>query len=180
MLFFKLISHFLFIIISFRFGSFGRRCYLLPPFYLIGCSRIHFGARVRIYHSARIEVYLPGQLIISEDVSIGHNLHLSVKGDLLIGPGCLISSNVFIGSLSHVADQSCMLPLSQQPVLGRVTTICKNVFIGTGACVLPGSFIGEGSIIGAGVIVCGYIPPYSKIYGSSPNVVGRSGSPYPK
>jgi len=38
-------------------------------------------------------------------------------------------------------------------------------------CVLAGSFVGERSIIGAGSVVNGYIPPYSIAVGAPARVV---------
>lgn len=46
-----------------------------------------------------------------------------------------------------------------------------NVFIGAGAILLPGTFIGENSIIGAGAVVKGEIPPCSVVIGNPGKII---------
>jgi acetyltransferase-like isoleucine patch superfamily enzyme len=52
--------------------------------------------------------------------------------------------------------------------------VAKNVFIGRGSIVLPGAQIGEGSIVGAGTVVRGVIPPFSVLIGNPCQVIGDS------
>lgn len=46
-----------------------------------------------------------------------------------------------------------------------------NVFIGAGAILLPGTIIGENSIVGAGAVVKGEIPPCSVVIGNPCKII---------
>ena len=48
-------------------------------------------------------------------------------------------------------------------------------WIGANAIILSGAFIGKGSIIGAGAVVTGVIPPYSIAVGVPARVIGTRG-----
>ena len=48
----------------------------------------------------------------------------------------------------------------------RDTKIGADVWIGTRATILPGAQIGSGTIIGAGAVVSGVVPPYSIVTGN--------------
>jgi tetrahydrodipicolinate N-succinyltransferase len=52
----------------------------------------------------------------------------------------------------------------------EVTVIGNDVWLGYNAVVLGGAHIGHGSVIGAGAVVRGVIPPYSVVIGN-PGVV---------
>ena len=149
------------IISSFRWGKIGKLCYILPPTYISNRSKIFLGNNVHINHSFRCEVYEPGIITIGNNVSIGHNCHVTVKGNLSIGSECIISSNVFLGSLDHDLSEIKLKALRKGKLIGKETKIGSNCFIGTGAIILPGSTINNNSIIGAGAIVKGSYPENS-------------------
>jgi maltose O-acetyltransferase len=54
--------------------------------------------------------------------------------------------------------------------IGRVV-IGKRVFVGAGAIILPGTWIGDDSIVGAGSVVRGGVPPGSMVVGNPAKVV---------
>jgi len=57
------------------------------------------------------------------------------------------------------------------------TIIGNDVWLGTGALVLPGARIGDGVIVGAGAVVRGEVPPYSVIAGNPGRVIRARLSP---
>lgn len=59
----------------------------------------------------------------------------------------------------------------------RDTVIGHDVWLGYGSMVLPGARIGHGSIIGAGAVVRGEIPPYAVVTGNPGTVVRHRFSP---
>lgn len=92
-----------------------------------------------------------------------------------IGEGCTISSNVSF--LTHDWALNTVIKsmnIEVDGLLGRHKAIIleKNVFIGRGSIILPGVTIGEGSIIGAGTIVRGKIPPFSLVIGNPCQIIG--------
>ena len=90
--------------------------------------------------------------------------------------GCTISSNIRI--LTHdwaahtvIGDHSVSTP--REPV-GQIKAvrIGAHAFVGTGSIVMPGCDIGDHSIVAAGTVVRGSIPPYSLVVGSPGEIVG--------
>jgi acetyltransferase-like isoleucine patch superfamily enzyme len=70
-------------------------------------------------------------------------------GDIITGDDVMIAAHSVITSLSH--DSGAVI-LRESKIIGPVL-IENNVWIGSGAIILPGIRIGEGSIIGAGSVV---------------------------
>jgi acetyltransferase-like isoleucine patch superfamily enzyme len=56
---------------------------------------------------------------------------------------------------------------------GRPVRIGRNVWIGFGACVLPGVTIGEGSVVGAKAVVAEDVPPFTVVGGNPARVIRR-------
>ena len=76
-----------------------------------------------------------------------------------------ISTYPFAGMQGEFADRPSM------PGPGPDTIVGHDVWIGTGAMLLPGSRIGTGAIIAGGSVVRGRIPPYSIVAGNPAKVV---------
>jgi virginiamycin A acetyltransferase len=103
---------------------------------------------------------------------------------LRIGKFCQIASGVqFItASANHRHDGISTFPFMvfgggdpagrpSMPAPGRDTVIGHDVWIGTGATILPGARIGHGVIVGAGAVVAGDVPAYAVIAGNPARVV---------
>lgn len=116
---------------------------------------------IGVSHPAVLRTVSPGARII-----IGENFGMSggsvVAATLIqIGDGCLLGADVTIVDtdfhpISSVARSHARMPSpepSDRVVLG------DNVFLGTRTIVLKGSTIGDNSVIGAGSVVTGIIPP---------------------
>ncbi|MCV6591385.1 MAG: CatB-related O-acetyltransferase [Silicimonas sp.] len=104
---------------------------------------------------------------------------------LRIGRFCQIADGVrFItASANHRRDGFSTFPFAifdggfhegrpSMPGPGPDTVIGHDVWLGSGATVLPGARIGDGVIIGAGAVVGGTIPPYAIVTGN-PGAVKR-------
>ena len=107
---------------------------VLPPFYTDYGRNIEFG----------------------KNVFVNTNCTFMDRGGILIEEGALIGPNANLITLNHNQDLkkrhiTCSAPIH----------ICKNVWIGVGATVLPGITIGEGAIIAAGAVVTKDVPPMS-------------------
>ena len=85
------------------------------------------------------------------------NFNLSLVDDtyITIGDGTLIGPNVTIATAIHPEDPKIRQTGYQYNL---PVTIGKNVWIGSGAIILPGVKIGDDSIIGAGSVVTKDIP----------------------
>ena len=101
---------------------------------------------------------------IGEGSLIGKNFYVSDRG--------IDQNNLIIGKRVNIAS-SVTIVTTSWPNTSRLSKIYKlrygqviiedDVWIGTGAIILPGIKIGQCSIIGAGSVVNTDIPPYSLV-----------------
>jgi acetyltransferase-like isoleucine patch superfamily enzyme len=155
---------------TFTFGKIGYRSYIMFPNYIIGRKKIFIGENVHILYGFRCEVYKEGNIVISDNCSIGHNLHMTACADLYLGRDCVVSSNVFIGALDHDFTKKSVNVMSQ-PLICKKTYIGPFSFIGSGAVILPGSHVGKNSIVGANSVVKGFFPDNSIIVGNPAKIL---------
>jgi acetyltransferase-like isoleucine patch superfamily enzyme len=94
-------------------------------------------------------------------------------GRVEIGPHCLIGANATIVDsnfhpLAAAGRRYAPLP---EPEPRDEIVIGANVFVGAGAYVLAGARIGDNSVVGAGAVVTGEVPPDSVVAGNPARVV---------
>jgi len=106
------------------------------------------GKNTRITHGVFLEEFYP-ELITIED-----NVH--------IGPNTLI--------VTHDSSANCMDP--GFPVICKEVHIKRNVYIGTGAIILPGVTLGEFSIVASGAVVTKDVPSRTIVAGIPAAVIG--------
>lgn len=117
-------------------------------------------------------------LHIGEHVEINDYVHITCSESVVISNNVLIASKVLITDLNHgnysksggMQDHPDSEPGKRQLFTNPVF-IDENVWIGESCCILPGSSIGKGSIIGAMSVVNNIIPPYSIAVGIPAKVV---------
>jgi tetrahydrodipicolinate N-succinyltransferase len=94
-------------------------------------------------------------------------LRITVGDFTLTSPGCF-----FLGAHHDYSDPT--VAQTAAPVTrDGVIDIGVNCAIGGGAVILANSKIGHGSIIGAGSVVKGTIPPFSVVVGNPARVIKR-------
>ena len=99
--------------------------------------------------SRYVIMHSPTKIIIGNKVSINEFVHIWGSGGVHIGDNCLIGSHTVITTLTHDKKAS----LYRETLINKSVNIGNNVWIGTGAIILPGISIGDGAIIGAGAVV---------------------------
>ena len=114
-------------------GDVGRDAWIEPPFHLAYGSRTHIGDFF----------YANFNLVIVDDI------------DIFIGDHVMIAPNVTISVTGHPVHPALRQNGSQ---FSLPVHIGNDVWIGSGAVILPGVHIGEGSVIGAGSVVTRDIP----------------------
>lgn len=126
---------------------------------LAGC-----GKRVHIEHDVVING--AGALTLGDDITINSMTHIFSSGGVTIGSRCQISALCSITSVTHKpsVDQRNELVLS--PVV-----IEEDVWLGTGAIILPGVTIGKGAIVGAGAVVIKDVPPLTVVVGNPARIL---------
>jgi len=109
-----------------------------------------------------------GRLQFGSDIYIGENCNIRACGALIsIGNDVMIANGVSMAATNHGMNNE--VPMNKQAWSFSPTgvEIGNDVWIGAHAVLLPGTRIGTGSIIAAGAVVRGEIPPMC-VYGGIP------------
>ncbi len=117
-------------------------------------------------------------LEIGDDVWIGHGCAFTVAQRITIGRHTLVASEVRIMDASgHPMDPDARrqgLPTPAEKI--RPVTIGENVWIGTRVIILPGTSIGDNTVIQAGAVVSGSIPPNVLVGGNPAQILRPIGA----
>lgn len=108
------------------------------------------------------------------NTTVGDNFFMNVNGKLMDSGKITIGNNVFIAPNVCIVTEEHAMDVRQRLEGLEYThpvTIGDNVWICTGAVILPGVTIGENSVIGAGSIVTKDIPPGSLAVGNPCKVI---------
>ncbi|QQK74471.1 sugar O-acetyltransferase [Salicibibacter cibarius] len=109
-----------------------------------------------------------------KNITMGKNVFFNTgcsfqdRGGIHIGDGALIGMNVTISTLTHG------LPLeTRNTTYASPVTIGDNVWIGSGASILPGVTIGDNAVVAAGAVVTKDVPENAVVAGLPAKVVKR-------
>lgn len=162
-------------------------------------SLISFGRGVTISDGCIIDGLSSSGISIGDGVSIGPYSILKATGSLTdvgvgitIGAGCGFDAYTFFGGAGgivigrnvicgqHVSfhaenhtSGSTTIPIKAQGTTRQGIKVSDDCWIGANVTVLDGCNIGRGSIIGAGSVVRGDIPPFSVVVGVPGRVVRK-------
>lgn len=175
-----------------EFANRPKRVRIELPRRISGAGRMHIGNDVNLGPNALLvaQTYYPSRemqnpdrpitpqrfqprIVIGNRVSATGNLTIDAKESVTIGDDVMFASNVIVMDSLH-GFQTANEPYKYQPmwriapvVIGRGCWIAQNVVI------MPGTTIGELSIIGANSLVTSEIPPRCIAYGNPARVVKR-------
>jgi acetyltransferase-like isoleucine patch superfamily enzyme len=145
-------------------------------FSYVACEQIEIGEDAKI----REQVYVGGPQLPESRFTLGNRTivlqmafinptkPVTIGDDTGIGGHCLIFTH---GAWLNQLDG---YPVTYEPV-----TLGKSVWLPWRVFLMPGTTIGDGSVIGANSLVSGTIPPFSLAMGSPAKVV-RSAPDFPK
>lgn len=166
----------------------GRCCVFRHP------TKIRIGDNVTIDDFSLIDARGTGErgIVLEDGVIINRNTSIQSKGgDISIGKSVNIGANSSLVSWSGIGiDEGSVLAggcyvsagkfdygelgrsiLEQEPLSSGPITIGRNSWIATRVTILDGVRIGEDSIIAAGTVVTGNVPPRSIAAGNPGKVV---------
>ena len=115
-----------------------------------------------------------GRATIGSNVAIGLNSLVSAcdGGEISIGNDVLIAQNVVVRAADHRFEDLTLPIRSQGHVPGQIR-IGNDVWIGANCVVTAGADIGDSSVIAAGAVVTGTIPPFSVAAGVPARVIRK-------
>ncbi len=166
----------------------GRSCVFRHP------TKISIGDNVTIDDISLIDARGTGEqgIVFDDGVMINRNTSIQSKGgDISIGKSVTVGANSSLVSWSGIRiDEGAVLAggcyvsagkfdyselgtsiLEQEPISSGPISIGKNSWIATRVTILDGVQIGENSIIAAGAVVTGNIPPCAIASGNPAKVV---------
>lgn len=150
----------------------GRDSYIMRPRWLVNREWIHIGVRCWIGRSAVIDpvrkyagvAYL-GDIVIGDDVYIGHYSQIHAVSRCEIGNGSVLSDNVYIADEFHGVHPTGGLIMQQALESKGPVTIGKHVFVGLGTSILPGVTLGDHCVVGTRSVVTHSFPAFSMVAG---------------
>lgn len=171
-----------------RFQACGS-IYLESPYFIVGHSNIRIGKNFEARKGLRLEAITNycGQIFnpiiqFGDNVSVNDDVHIGCTNKVIIGNNVLMASKIYISDHNHGYYDERNLSKHESPdippLLRKLSnelqvTIEDNVWIGELVSVLPGSYIGRGSVIGANSVVIGDIPPYTIAVGAPAKIIKR-------
>lgn len=132
---------------------------------------VEIGAETLIGDGASIreQCRVGSKSIISRYVTINYNTKIGDRTRIMdmthITGNCVVGDDVFISALVSTANDNEMVMRRYEE--GKVVGphIGDKVSIGEGACLLPGTRIGVGAMIGAGSVVTKDVAPHTLVVG---------------
>ena len=137
---------------------------------LLAAKHYYYRKRLRV---SKIALYFPvfisnpDNILIGENCAIASFVHIWSNELVTIGADTIIAAHVQISTSTH---NYLHMPYRAERT-DRPVKIGKNVWIGSGAIVLPGVSIGDNSVIGAGSVVTKSIPENCLAYGVPARIV---------
>lgn len=127
-------------------GSVGERVWVEPPLRVMYGNRVHLG----------------------DDVFVNVNLTLVDDVDVHVGNRVMFAPNVTVTTTGHPVHPDLRRDGTQ---FSAPVHIEDDVWIGSGAVILPGVTIGRGSVVGAGAVVTANVPPDVVVGGTPARVI---------
>lgn len=164
-----------------QFATCGAGAMIREPRKVLGGRHIHIGSGFDVFPGLRIEaierhlssVFTP-RISIGDRVSINYDCHIGCVNSIIIGNDVLLASRVYISDHAHGAPDYSDIdtPPSKRVVHSKGPVVLEDgVWVGEGACILPGVRIGQHSIVGANAVVTRDVAPYTIVAGAPARVI---------
>ena len=124
-------------------------------------GNLRIGTRCSFSKGAHIGVSGNGNLQIGDNCFFNQNSLVACRNSIVIGNQCIFGPNVTVYDHDHkFSFNGIQNGYNLSPVV-----IEEGCWIGANVMILRGTHIGEKSVIGAGCVVKGDIPPHSLVSG---------------
>jgi len=157
----------------------GKGLLVNTPYYGYGEENISIGDNFWSGPGLRLETFseykgqhFKPEIIIGDRVMFTHHCFIAAINKIVIGNDVLLGSRVLITDHSHGILEKTDVPFVERQLCSKgPVVIGDNVWIGEGACILPGVTVGGGSIVAANAVVTHDVPPYSIVAGVPARVI---------
>jgi serine acetyltransferase/GT2 family glycosyltransferase len=133
-------------------------------------AHVPLGAQVvsrLIRHLYSAEIHWDAE--VAPGVSIIHGVDLVLSHSCKVGEGCILFHEVTLGEGIDPVTREVGAP-----------TLERNVHVGPGAKLVGPIVVGEGTKIGAGVVLTRSVPKHSRVLSPEPGFEGREAKPAPE
>ena len=134
---------------------------------LLRLAGAKIGKNVRICSS--VHIMGCGELVIGNDVWIGHEVFISTTSRIEIGSYVDIAPMVYLGTGTHRIDTDGLHSAGEG--ISRNIKIEDGAWICVRSTLLPGVVIGKNSVVAAGAVVTKDVFPYCCVAGIPANVI---------
>ena len=117
------------------------------------------------YIYRRASIYQPARVRLGRNVVINDFVHVWGGGGVEIGDDSLIAAHCVITSQTHEIDALARGLLWRETNANAPVRIGRNVWLGSGAIVLPGVTIGDDAVVAAGAVVTSDVPAGALVAG---------------
>lgn len=124
---------------------------------ILDCPNIVLGDDITLYQNVR--VFGKGTVKIGNHVVIGDSTIICASESVEIGSNTMIAGHCYITDCNHGTHQGELM--RKQAMRCKPVFIGQNCWIGANCCLLPGTQIGSGVVIGAGSTISEVIPEES-------------------
>lgn len=167
-----------------RFGKFGKGSIICFPQTTIFNERyIHIGADTMIGSNVALSAgMIPGQVCLTDPVVRIGDRCLIGRGSGIVGHLSIdIGNDVWTGHHVYITDQNhgyenIEIPISQQTQTERRVYIGDGSWLGAGVVVLPGAAIGKHVAVGANSVVTGMLPDFCVAVGAPARIIKQYSS----
>jgi len=139
------------------------------PVGVSGTAAITIGSRSRIGAYTELQTNDAGSIVLGTDIRINRGCTIVSYASITIGDFAIIGEYVTIRDANH--GMQTHEPMRYQPHVSEPIVIGGDVWIGRGACILPGVRIGNGAVIGANSVVTRDIPEFAIAAGMPAQVI---------
>jgi acetyltransferase-like isoleucine patch superfamily enzyme len=115
-----------------------------------------------------------GDIEIDDRANIGFNCEIFSGGHVRLGKNTLVAAYTYLVGGDHLHDRTD-LPVLDQGRVAQGIEVDDNVWLGAHVVIADGARVGRDTIIGAGAVVRGEIPPFCVAAGVPAKVIRSRG-----